>query len=60
MIPDNKHYNPDMRQLIHVAYKIAAEYGNVFYDMLKKNSEITGRQVTENIYRRHFRRLFDL
>jgi tagaturonate epimerase len=58
--PDNKHYNPDMRQLIHVAYKIAAEYGNVFYDMLKKNSEITGRQVTENIYRRHFRRLFDL
>jgi tagaturonate epimerase len=58
--PDDKRYNPDMRQLIHVAYKIAAEHGNVFYDMLKKHREITGRQVTENIYRRHFRRLFDL
>ncbi len=49
-----------MRQLIHVAYKIAAEYGDVFTGMLEKYSEITGRQVTGNIYDNHFKRIFDL
>ncbi len=58
--PDHPGYNPHMRQLIHVAYKIAAEYGDVFTGMLEKYSEITGRQVTGNIYDNHFKRIFDL
>ncbi len=58
--PDNPDYNPDVRQLIHVAYKIAAEYGEVYTGILEKHREIIGMQVTENIYGRHFGRLFNL
>jgi hypothetical protein len=53
-------YNPNFRQLIHVAYKIAAEYGNVYIQMLKKYNNIIGQQITENIYQRHIKRLFNL
>ncbi len=58
--PGNPSYNPDMRQLIHVAYKIAAGMGNTYTDMLTKHKEIIARQVTENIYYRHFSKIFDL
>jgi len=59
-IPGHPDYNPSFRQLIHVGYKVAAEYGKTYLDMLCANSEIVGRQVTENIFDRHLRRLFDL
>lgn len=58
--PGEPDYNPDMRQLVHVAYKVAAEYGREFTEMVEKHSEIIGRQVTANIYDRHFRRIFEL
>jgi tagaturonate epimerase len=58
--PGHPGYNPDMRQLVHVAYKVAAETGEVYINMLRKHKGIIGQQVTENIYRRHFGRLFDL
>ncbi len=58
--PDHPEYNPDMRQLIHVAYKVAAEYGNNYINMLKEHKEIIAEQVTENIYKRHFSRIFNL
>ncbi len=50
-------YNPDFRQLIHVAYKIAAEYGDEFYDAIRRNAGTVGAQVTENILERHIARL---
>lgn len=50
-------YNPDFRQLIHVAYKIAAEYGQEFYDALERSKKIVEAQVTENILERHIERL---
>ncbi len=59
-IPDHKDYNSNFRQLIHVGYKVAAEYKNVYLDMLKKYAHIVGQQVTENIYERHLKRLFDI
>jgi hypothetical protein len=34
--------------------------GSTYLDMLKENSEIVGAQVTENIFDRHIKRLFDL
>jgi tagaturonate epimerase len=58
--PGHPDYNPDMRQLVHVAYKVAAEYGNEFTGMLEKYEPVISRQVTSNIYERHFRRLFEL
>jgi len=57
-IPDHPEYNPNIRQLFHLSYKIAAEYGNIYLDMLEKYSEIISKEVRENIYGRHIRRLF--
>ena len=59
-VPGHPEYNSDMRQLIHVAYKVAAEYGETYINMLNKHKEIIAEQVTENIYKRHFSRIFDL
>lgn len=59
-IPGHPDYNANFRQLIHVAYKVAAELGDEYYDMLEKYAEIIGQCVEENIYDRHLKRLFNL
>lgn len=59
-IPDHPEYNPNFRQLIHVGYKLAAEAGNAYLELLKKYESIVGEQVMENIYDRHIKRLFNL
>ena len=59
-IPDHLDYNPNFRQLIHVAYKVASEMGTNYTDLLKKHSEVIGKCVEENIYERHLKRLFNL
>ncbi len=51
-------YNPNLRQLLHVAYKVAAEMGNRFLDALEKHAEVIAENVAENIYDRHIRPLF--
>ena len=53
-----EHFNPDLRQLLHVAYKVAAEMGTRFYDVLDKYEEVIAQNVTENIYERHIKPLF--
>ncbi len=59
-IPGHPDYNPNFRQLIHVGYKLAAQLGDDYLNMLRANSKIVGEQVTENIFERHIKRLFDL
>jgi len=59
-IPGHDDYDPMFRQLIHVGYKVAAEMGTTYLEMLEKHKEIVGSQVTENIFDRHIKRLFDL
>ena len=59
-IPTNPEYNADFRQLIHVAYKVAADMGERYITMLEKHSEVIGQCVEENIYDRHLKRLFGL
>ena len=51
-------YNLNFRQLLHVAYKIAAEMGTRFLDAMDKYEDIIARNVTENIYERHIKPLF--
>ncbi|MHC4559424.1 MAG: tagaturonate epimerase family protein [Planctomycetota bacterium] len=53
-----KQYNPDLRQLLHVAYKIAAQMGTRFSDALDKYEDIIAKQVTENINERHIKPVF--
>jgi len=59
-IPDHPLYNLHFRQLMHVSYKLAAEYSNIYINLLHQNKELVGKQVTENIFDRHLRRLFDV
>ena len=59
-IPGHPDYNANFRQLIHVGYKLAAEMGTTYTDLLKKHAEVIGKCVEENIYDRHLKRLFQL
>ncbi len=55
-----KYYNPDMRQLIHVGYKLAALQIDRYFELLEKHNEIVNNCVFENIYERHMKLLFNL
>jgi len=55
---NNPDYNPEFRQLLHVAYKIAAEFGDQFLQLVKNNEEIIGNLVTENLYINHIKPIF--
>ena len=59
-VPGHPDYNPNFRQLIHVGYKVAAEYGEEYTGSLEKHKEIVGQQVIENIFDRHIKRLFGI
>jgi hypothetical protein len=59
-IPGNSVYNPNMRQLIHVAYKLAALRMKDFFRLLETNEETVSQCVYENIYDRHICRLFNI
>jgi tagaturonate epimerase len=56
----NPYYNSDMRQLIHVAYKLAALRMNEYFSLLERNEQIVSSCVFENIYERHICRLFNI
>jgi hypothetical protein len=45
---------------MHVSFKVAAEYGNEYLYALEAHQEIVGKQVTENIFDRHIKRLFGI
>ncbi len=55
---NNPAYNMHLRQLLHVGYKVASEMGDKYLDALVKNSDIVGKNVTENLYERHIKPLF--
>ncbi|MCU0917198.1 MAG: hypothetical protein MUC88_21935, partial [Planctomycetes bacterium] len=53
-----RQYNPSLRQLLHVGYKVAAEMGPRFTEALDKHEAIIAENVTANLYDRHIRPLF--
>jgi tagaturonate epimerase len=54
----NPGFNPDLRQLLHVGYKVAAKMGARYLDMLDACEASIARNVTENLFERHIRPLF--
>ncbi|HXC34920.1 MAG TPA: tagaturonate epimerase family protein [Candidatus Acidoferrales bacterium] len=56
--PKNSSYNPHLRQLLHVGYKIAAKMGDRYLDALKDNQKFVSKNVTDNLYERHLKPLF--
>ncbi|MEN6492584.1 MAG: tagaturonate epimerase family protein, partial [Rectinema sp.] len=51
--PGSQTMQPDMRQLMHVGFKIAAEMGEEYTDALVEYRESVARNVQSNLYARH-------
>jgi hypothetical protein len=51
-------YNSSFRQLLHVAFKVAARMGGRFQDLLETNEAVIAKNVTENLYARHIAPVF--
>ncbi|MBC7188150.1 MAG: hypothetical protein H5U38_14080 [Calditrichaeota bacterium] len=56
--PGNSRFNENFRQLLHVAYKIAAEMGTRYTNLVLKHEDTISANVTKNILERHIRPLF--
>ncbi len=54
----NPLFNADLRQLLHVGYKIAAKMGRRYTDLLEASEESVARNVTANLFDRHIAPLF--
>jgi hypothetical protein len=59
-IPGNPDYNPNMRQLMHIAYKLAASDMETYFRLLEANEPVVSKCVFENLYNRHICKLFDI
>ncbi len=51
-------FNPSLRQLLHVGFKIAAKKGNSYLDLLDEYRDEISRNVTGNLFERHIKPLF--
>lgn len=56
--PHDARFNPSLRQLLHVAFKLAAKKRQRYLELLNANEAVVARNVTDNLYRRHLRPLF--
>jgi tagaturonate epimerase len=51
-------FNPHLRQLLHVSYKLAAHQGDRFRRLLKECEPTIARNVTTNLWERHIQPVF--
>ncbi len=54
----NPAFNPHLRQLLHVSFKVAAEMGERYLKALEANADVVARNVTANLYERHIEKVF--
>jgi len=54
----DRRYNPHLRQLLHVSYKVAAQMGDRFLQQLEANAAVIAENVTCNVFERHITPLF--
>jgi hypothetical protein len=54
----NPAFNPHLRQLLHVGYKVAAKMGPRYLGMLRECEPSISRNVTTNLFDRHIAPLF--
>jgi tagaturonate epimerase len=57
-IPTHADFNANVRQLLHVGFKLAAKRGKEYTDLLKEHREVVAKQVTDNLLIRHMKPLF--
>jgi hypothetical protein len=53
-------FNPHLRQLIHVGYKVAAQMGDRYLKLLAACEPTIAKNVTENLYERHLKPLLGI
>jgi hypothetical protein len=51
-------YNPSLRQLLHVGFKVAARMGTRYLDLLSVMETTIAMNVTVNLFDRHLKPLF--
>ncbi|MEK7707459.1 MAG: tagaturonate epimerase family protein, partial [Verrucomicrobiota bacterium] len=51
-------FNPSLRQLLHVGFKIAAKLGDRYLSLVRQNRAIIARNVTHNLFERHIKPIF--
>jgi hypothetical protein len=51
-------FNPNLRQLLHVGFKVAAKMGARYIALLEECQVSVARNVTTNLFERHIRPLF--
>jgi hypothetical protein len=56
--PKCSDYNPSLRQLLHVGFKVAAKMGNRYLDLLSLMETTIAKNVTTNLFDRHIKPLF--
>jgi hypothetical protein len=56
--PHSPAYNPSLRQLLHVGFKVAAKMGDRYIRLLESNEKVIAKNVTENLYARHIGPVF--
>ena len=56
--PGSLEYNRSLRQLMHVAFKIAAKMGARYIAMLEQHEECVAENVTRNLFDRHIGPIF--
>jgi hypothetical protein len=56
----NPAYNPHVRQLLHVAFKVAAEMGTPYLQALDACTDVIDPLVTENLLERHIKPIFTI
>jgi hypothetical protein len=54
----NPAYNPSLRQLLHVGFKVAAKMGPRYLSAVEANEAVIAKNVTENLFERHIKPLF--
>ena len=56
--PGSSAYDPNLRQLLHVGFKVAARMESRYVDALWAYRETISRNVTQNLWERHLRPIF--
>jgi hypothetical protein len=56
--PKCREFNPHLRQLLHVGFKIAAKQGDRYLNRVRSAEAVIARNVTGNLFDRHLKPLF--
>lgn len=56
--PSCPQFDPNLRQLLHVGFKVAAKMGDRYLKMLDEAEQSIARNVTANLFERHIKPVF--